>query len=208
MKIILSGFDPFGGESTNPSWEAVKEVETRDIGAEVIKLEIPTSFNRALPALRVAMEEHRPEVVLCIGQAGGRAALTPERVAINLDDARIPDNDGLQPEEDRIIPEGENAYFSNLPLKSMVEAIREAGLPAQISNTAGTFVCNHLLYGLMHLIETEFPKCRGGFMHVPYAPEQVAQKPGQPSMSVSDIARGIRAALSVVIAGEPEAGVD
>lgn len=203
MKILLTGFDPFGGESTNPSWEAVKELDTSELGADVIKLQVPTSFNRAVPSLRVAMEEHRPDVVLCIGQAGGRSALTPERVAINLDDARIPDNDGLQPEEDKILPEGANAYFSNLPLKSMVEAMRNEGLPAEISNTAGTFVCNHLLYGLMRLIETEFPRCRGGFMHVPYAPAQVARKPGQPSMSISDIARGIHAALRAVIAGEP-----
>lgn len=146
------------------------------------------------------MAEHEPDAVLCIGQAGGRADLTPERVAINQDDARIPDNEGQQPIDRTIRPDGPPAYFSTLPIKAMVEAIRSAGIPASVSNTAGTFVCNHLMYQALNLAEKQFPKTKAGFLHIPYLPEQVVDKPGLPSMSLETIVKGIEAAITALVA--------
>lgn len=200
MKILLTAFDPFGKDVVNPALEAVKITDTDGLDAEVIKLEVPTVFGRSIEKVQEAMEKHHPDVVLCIGQAGGRYALTPERVAINLDDARIEDNDGNQPIDVRIYADGENAYFSSLPIKAMVAAIQEKKLPAQVSNTAGTFVCNHLMYGVLYTIAKKYPACRGGFMHVPFIPEQVVKRPDTPAMSLCDIALGIRAALEAIIA--------
>ena len=198
MKILLTAFEPFGGERINPALEAVKLVADKIGAAEIVKLEVPTVFGKCIAAVAEAIERERPEAVLCIGQAGGRSALTPERVAINVDDARIPDNEGDQPLDRPIFPDGPAAYFATLPVKAMVEAIRAAGIPASLSNTAGTFVCNHLMYGVLYTLEKRFPGVRGGFLHVPYAPEQVVDKPGQPSMSIQLIARGIEAAIAAI----------
>ena len=199
MKLLLTAFDPFGGASVNPALEAVRLVADRVAGVEIVKLEVPTVFGRSVAAVIAAMEAVKPDAVLCVGQAGGRCELTPERVAINLDDARIPDNEGNQPIDTVISEDGAPAYFSSLPIKAMVAGIRAAGLPASVSNTAGTFVCNHLMYGLLHYIVGNCPGVRGGFLHVPFAPEQTVGLPAPaPSMSVGDIARGIEAAIGAI----------
>ena len=161
-------------------------------------MEVPVVFGKAIETVVQAMEREKPDAVLCVGQAGGRAGITPERVAINIDDARIPDNAGNQPVDTPIVPDGAPAYFSSLPVKDMVRIIREAGLPATISNTAGTYVCNHLMYGVLYHIDKFFPGMKGGFMHVPFMHEQVMDKLNTPSLSREDIARGIEAALQAI----------
>ncbi|HFI0135336.1 TPA: pyroglutamyl-peptidase I [Streptococcus suis] len=200
MKIIVTGFDPFGGEAINPALETIKSLPKTIAGAEMIIVQVPTVFDKAARVLEEKMAEHKPDAVLCIGQAGGRADLTPERVAINQDDARIPDNEGQQPIDRTIRPDGPAAYFSTLPIKAMVEAIRSAGIPSSVSNTAGTFVCNHLMYQALYLSEKQFPKTKAGFLHIPYLPEQVVDKPGLPSMSLETIVKGIEAAISALVA--------
>lgn len=197
MKLLLTAFDPFGGSSVNPAQEAVKLVSPRVGGVEVVKLEVPTVFGRSIAVTAAAIEAERPDAVLCIGQAGGRCELTPERVAINLDDACIADNEGNQPIDAPIFPDGAPAYFATLPIKAMVAAIRAAGLPASVSNTAGTFVCNHLMYGVLYTLARYYPGVQGGFLHVPFAPSQTVGHPA-PSMSVQDIARGLEAAVSAI----------
>lgn len=198
MKLLLTAFDPFGGEKVNPAQEAVKLVRERIGSVCVIKCEVPTIFGKSVEAAVDAIERHRPDAVLCIGQAGGRADLTPERVAINLDDAAIPDNAGNQPIDKAIFPDGEAAYFSTLPVKAMVAAIREAGLPASLSNTAGTFVCNHLMYGVLYTLKKRYPGVRGGFLHVPMIPAQTHGREGVPSMPLLDIVKGIEAAIAAI----------
>lgn len=204
MKILLTAFDPFGGDSVNPAQEAVKKVKDTVAGAEIIKLEVPTVFGKSIEKAAAAMESIRPDAVLCIGQAGGRFALCPERVAINVDDARIPDNEGKQPIDVPIFEDGMPAYFSTLPIKAMVQSIKEAGLPASVSNTAGTFVCNHLMYGVLYHINHKYPNMRGGFMHVPYIPEQAVNLPDKPYMALDDIVRGIEAAIAAIAANDSD----
>lgn len=201
MKILLTAFEPFGGAAINPAQEAAALIPQRVGRADVATICVPVVFGQAIDTVAAAIRREKPDAVLCIGQAGGRAALTPERVAINVDDASIPDNAGYQPIDRPVVPGGPAAYFSTLPVKAMTAAIRTEGLPAQVSNTAGTFVCNHLMYGVLHLLAEEFPGVRGGFMHVPFAPEQVIARPA-PAMSVADIARGIEAAIRAIADGE------
>ena len=199
MKILVTGFDPFGGEKVNPALEAVKSLPSEIHGAEVHWVAIPTVFYKAAEVLETAIVRYQPDAVLCIGQAGGRASLTPERVAINQDDARIPDNQGNQPIDTPIRLDGEVAYFSTLPIKAMVQAIKEEGLPATVSNTAGTFVCNHLMYQALYLADKKFPHMRAGFMHIPYMTEQVINKSNTASMNLTDIVRGIEAAIGAIV---------
>lgn len=198
MKLLLTAFDPFGGETVNPAQEAVKMVSSRVGNVEIIKCVVPTVFGKSIKAVAAAIEDCRPDAVLCIGQAGGRADLTPERIAINLDDASIADNEGNRPVDTPIFPDGKPAYFSTLPVKAMVAAIRAAGIPASLSNTAGTFVCNHLMYGVLYTLEKYYPGVRGGFLHVPYIPSQVTGGRGIPSMSAADIVRGLEAAIAAI----------
>ena len=199
MKILVTGFDPFGGETVNPALEAVKSLSSEIHGAEVHWVAIPTVFYKAAEVLETAIVRYQPDAVLCIGQAGGRASLTPERVAINQDDARIPDNQGNQPIDTPIRQDGQAAYFSTLPIKAMVQAIKEERLPATVSNTAGTFVCNHLMYQALYLADKKFPHMRSGFMHIPYMTEQVVNKPNTASMNLTDIVRGIEAAIGAIV---------
>jgi len=199
MKILVTGFDPFGGEKVNPALEAVKLLPSEIHGAEIHWVEIPTVFYRSAEVLEVEIERYQPDAVLCIGQAGGRASLTPERVAINQDDARIPDNQGNQPIDTPIRLDGQAAYFSTLPIKAMVQSIKEEGLPATVSNTAGTFVCNHLMYQALYLADKKFPDMRAGFMHITYMTEQVINKPNTASMNLTDIVRGIEAAIGAIV---------
>ena len=199
MKILVTGFDPFGGEKVNPALEAVKSLPSVIHGAEIRWVEIPTVFYKSAEILETEIVRYQPDVVLCIGQAGGRASLTPERVAINQDDARIPDNQENQPIDTPIRLDGQAAYFSTLPIKAMVQAIKEVGLPATVSNTAGTFVCNHLMYQALYLADKKFPHMRAGFMHIPYMTEQVINKPNTASMNLSDIVKGIEAAIGAIV---------
>ncbi len=199
MKILLTAFDPFGGEPVNPAQEAVAAVSDTVAGAEIVKCVVPTVFGKSIDTVYAAMKKENPDVTFCIGQAGGRVGLTPERVAINLDDARIEDNEGNQPFDKVIREYGENAYFTSLPVKAMVNKIKEAGIPASVSYTAGTFVCNHLMYGVLYNISREFPNMKGGFMHVPFLHEQVLNRANTPSLSKDDIVKGIEAAITAIV---------
>ncbi|WP_414948927.1 pyroglutamyl-peptidase I [Levilactobacillus brevis] len=199
MKLLITGFDPFGGEKTNPAIEAVKRLPAVIAGATVVPLGIPTVFGTCAEVVRQAIITERPDVVLSVGQAGGRSALTPERIAINLDDGRIPDNAGFQPVDQPIQPNGPAAYFTQLPVKAMAQAIRQAGLPSHVSTTAGTYVCNHIMYEVQHLRATEFPQLQAGFIHIPFLPEQVVQRSGVPSLSLTDDVRGLAAAIRAIV---------
>jgi pyroglutamyl-peptidase len=198
--VLLTGFEPFGGEDINPSWELARALDGEEIaGHRVVAVRLPCAFGIALDVLRDAIARHDPVLVLAIGQAGGRGQMSLERVAINLDDARIPDNAGAQPVDAPIVAEGVPAYFSRLPIKAMLSALLEAGIPAEISQTAGTYVCNHVFYGLMHAL-AERPGVRGGFVHIPYLPEQAALHPGAPSLPLAVGIEGVRLALRVALA--------
>lgn len=188
--VLLTGFDPFAGATRNPSLEAVQALHGRELaGHRVQALELPTVFGVAWDALQTALAVHRPVLVVCAGQAGGRQGLHIERVAINVDDASIPDNAGQQPRDRPIQPGAPAAYFSSLPLQATVAALRAQGLPAEVSNSAGTFVCNHVFYRLMHALATDpaLRGTRGGFVHVPWLPEQ-----GSPGMALGDVVRGLQ----------------
>lgn len=207
-KILVTGFQPFGGESMNPAWEAVRRLPDTIGDATVTKVEVPVVFGRGPEAVERAVEEVEPDLVLCVGLAGGRAKITPEFVGINYADARIPDNDGCQPVAERIVDGGPDAYFATLPVKAMVQAMREAGVPAEVSYTAGTYVCNDVMYSLLHTLATRHPGVRGGFLHVPYATEQATHLPAStPSMSVDDMARGIAVALEAALTHEKDVDV-
>ncbi|HES5837990.1 TPA: pyroglutamyl-peptidase I [Streptococcus pyogenes] len=199
MKILVTGFDPFGGEAINPALEAIKKLPATIHGAEIKCIEVPTVFQKSADVLQQHIESFQPDAVLCIGQAGGRTGLTPERVAINQDDARIPDNEGNQPIDTPIRADGKAAYFSTLPIKAMVAAIHQAGLPASVSNTAGTFVCNHLMYQALYLVDKYCPNAKAGFMHIPFMMEQVVDKPNTAAMNLDDITRGIKAAIFAIV---------
>jgi len=197
--ILLTGFAPFGGEAVNPSWNAVSRLDGESIeGHRIVARRLPVEFGAALDALRAAIEETSPGLVLCVGQAAGRAQLSLERIAINVDDARIPDNAGASPIDAPIVADGPAAYFATLPIKAMLAALREAGIPAEVSQTAGTYVCNHVFYGLMHALRDR--PVRGGFLHIPYAPEQAARTPGAPSLPVDTIVAALRIALRTALA--------
>lgn len=198
MKILVTGFDPFGGEKINPAIEAVKLLPKRIEAAEIIKLEIPTIFNKSAEVVKQAIIQEQPDYVLNVGQAGGRRALTPERVAININDGSIPDNAGYQPLGEPIQPDGPAAYFTQLPIKAMVAAIRQAGVPASVSNTAGTYVCNHIFYQVQYMRDKEFPNLKAGFIHIPFLPEQ-AVKNNQPSMALETIVKGLTAAIAAIV---------
>ena len=197
MKILLTAFDPFGGESVNPAEETVKGVSA-PAGVELTKLTVPTVYGKSIETVVAAMESADYDAVLCIGQAGGRSDLTVERVAINVNDAAAPDNAGVLLTDAPIAEGGPAAYFATLPVKAIVEGIRKVGIPASVSNTAGTFVCNQLLYGVLHSIAVSGRATRAGFIHVPFIPEQVVDKAGKPSMALETIIRGIEAALETI----------
>lgn len=190
-KLLITGFDPFGGESVNPAWEAVKLLP-ETIGEYILcKLEIPTVFTLAAETVLKRADQIQPDVILCIGQAGGRAAVTPERIGINIANASIADNQGNQPKNEPIVPDGPDGIFATVPVQAMADAISAAGLPGQISNTAGTFVCNDTLYRLLH--HYAGTATRVGFIHVPYAPEQ-----GQPNLPLADTAKALAIAISAL----------
>jgi len=197
-RILLTGFEPFGGESVNPSWEIARALAGWQCEGHVVRsVRLSCVFGDALQELDAALREHAPALVVCLGQAGGRPEISIERVAINVDDARIPDNLGRQPVDDAIVGEGPAAYFSTLPIKALAHDLRAAGIAASVSNTAGTFVCNHVFYALMHRLASvpALAGTRGGFIHVPYTPEQAAGRPGVPSMALATQVEGVREAL-------------
>lgn len=199
MKILITGFDPFGGDSINPAYEAVKLLPDVIKDAEIVKLEIPTVFKKDGIVLEEGIEKHKPDIVICVGQAGGRSGMTVEKVAVNLMEARIPDNDGQQPMDEPVYSDGENAYFAKLPVKAIVQNMRENGIPARVSYTAGTFVCNDIMYRLLYLIDKKYNNMKGGFIHVPYLPEQVLDlADGTPSMTVQMIAQALECAVEAV----------
>lgn len=200
-KVLITGFDPFGGETTNPSYEAIKLLPNVINNVEIIKLEIPTVFNKSITKVAEAMVLHQPDIVINVGQAGGRFDITPERVAINQDDARILDNEGNQPIDSSIASDGEAAYFATLPIKSIVKNIKAANVPASVSNTAGTFVCNHIMYGVLNIIDKtpEFSHIKAGFIHVPFITSQVIDKPNMPSLTLEQIATGLEIAIRTAI---------
>lgn len=193
-KLLITGFDPFGGETVNPSWEAVKLLPDVIGGYQVTKLEIPTVFGLAAQRVLAAAEELRPDVVLCIGQAGGRSAVTPEVIGINLREARIPDNAGNQPVNIPVVAGGPAAYFATVPVREMVNAIRSAEIPAALSYSAGAFVCNDVLYSLLHHFHST--ATRAGFIHVPSLPQQAREN--QPSMTREQIVQALTLAISAL----------
>lgn len=204
MKILVTGFDPFGEDKINPAIESVKKLPDEIKGVKIIKLEIPTVYMKSLEKIDEAIKEYNPDVILSIGQAGGRPDITVERVGINVDDYRIKDNEGNQPIDTKIYDDGENAYFSNLPIKAIVENIRKNNIPASISNTAGTFVCNHVLYGVQYLLDNKYPNKKSGFIHIPFLPEQVISRPNTPSMSISTIVKALTLALEAIIENDSD----
>ena len=187
-KLLITGFDPFGGESINPAWEAVKRLPDEVGDYALTKLEIPTVFGTASQKVLEAAQTVQPDVILCIGQAGGRKAITPEMVGINLRHARIADNAGNQPQDEPVAADGPAAYFATVPVRKMTEAIEAAGIAAAVSYSAGAFVCNDTLYALLH--HYAGTPVQAGFVHVPFLPEQA--KEGVPFMALEEIVRGLR----------------
>nr|WP_207626851.1 pyroglutamyl-peptidase I [Photorhabdus stackebrandtii] len=194
---MITAFEPFGGETTNPSWESVRRLQDQQLsGVHIETRQLPCVFNTSLTCLYAAIDEIQPELVIAVGQAGGRPDITVERVAINVNDARIPDNQGNQPIDTPIVPEGPAAYFSTLPIKAIANSLQVAGIPASISQSAGTYVCNHVMYGLLHHLALTNPKVRGGFIHIPYLPEQAVKHPGAPSMALETITTSLKIAIN------------
>lgn len=200
MTILITAFDPFDGETMNPAWEAVKKLPDEILGAKIVKVEIPTVFDRAASVIIDRIRAEGPDYILSIGQAGGRSAMTVEFVGINWQDGRIPDNEGFQPLGQVLEEDGAAAYFSTLPVKAMVCEMRKAQVPSFISYTAGTYVCNAVLYRTLHYIQKNKLDCRAGFIHVPYTPAQAVDKPlGTPTMDAATIAAGIEAAVRALL---------
>ena len=200
--VLLTGFEPFDGQMTNPSWSAVQEVAANWAGDETIHLlELPVVFGTSGDALAQTLREVEPDVVICVGQAGGQSAVAIERVAINVDDARIPDNGGAQPVDEPVVDAGPAAYFSTLPIKAALVEVTMRGIPAEISQSAGTFTCNHVFYRLMHELATGDSGARGGFVHVPFSPEQAAGT-RHPSMSIEVMAEALAGILAATLTHE------
>lgn len=197
MKILLTAFDPFANEKINPTLEVFKKLEDNILNAQIIKLKLPTIFDKSSKILEEKIKEIKPDFILSLGQAGGRSKITVERVAINVDDASIKDNAGEKPIDQKIRIDGKNAYFSTLPIKAIVEEIKKAGIPAEISNSAGTFVCNHIMYEGLYFAE-KYGNIKAGFIHIPFLPEQVIDK-DMPSMNISDIKKSLEIAIATII---------
>lgn len=198
-KILLTAFDPFGDDKINSALETMKQLSVERTGAVIIKLQTPTVFGEASQCVIDAIEKEEPDAVILLGMAGGRTAITPKRVAINLDDARIEDNEGNKPVEQTIAKDGPVAYFSSLPIQDMVAAMQESGIPADISNSAGTFVCNHLMYSVLHYLAMNQRRIPAGFIHFPYLPEQVVSRPTLPSISLETLVAGVEICLDVLV---------
>jgi pyroglutamyl-peptidase len=206
--VLVTGFEPFAGERSNPSWEVCTRLPSAIAGLRVEVLKVPCEFRRSIEVTAAAIERHHPSLVVCVGQAGGRAHMSVERVAINVDDGRIADNAGTKPVDEPIAAGGPSAYFATLPIKAMVAEMRAMGVPAEVSNSAGTYVCNHLMYGVLHFLAASGNGARAGFIHVPYSEEQVLDKPGVPSMALATMARGVEAAIEAAFANARDLKVE
>nr|WP_228005762.1 pyroglutamyl-peptidase I [Xenorhabdus sp. BG5] len=203
--ILITAFEPFAGETINPSWEAVRPLQGCQIaGANIEVRQLPCVFDTSLEQLYAAIELVKPEVVISVGEAGNRSNISVERVAININDARIPDNAGQQPIDTPVIDGGPTAYFSALPIKAIVNELNNTGIPAKVSQTAGTFVCNHVMYGLLHYLNQRIPAVRGGFIHVPYLPEQATKHFGAPSMAVEMMTTALKIAIESTLRHEKD----
>ncbi len=198
MKIMITGFEPFGGETVNPSWEAVKRLPDVIAGAQICRVQVPVVRYQALECIKANVSFFRPDAVISVGQAGGRKEITPERIGINCDDYGIADNAGNKPFDEKIFADGPDAYFATLPVHAMTDAIKARGIPAAISNSAGTYVCNHVLYGTRYFLQKEHPEIISGFIHVPFMTEQVAERPGTSALSLEQITEGLEAAVTAV----------
>jgi pyroglutamyl-peptidase len=204
-KVLVAGFEPFAGETENPSLEIARTLHGKRIaGRRIVGAALPTEFARSLPALDALLKKHKPELVLAIGQAGGRAQISLERVAINLIDARIADNAGDQPVDKPVVRNAPDAYFSTLPLKAMLRRLQDAGIPVTLSQTAGTFVCNQVFFGLAHRLAKRAKRTRGGFVHVPYLPQQAARNGDAPSMELAMMIEAIRLCIETALTTRKE----
>ena len=199
MRVLITGFDKFGGESINPSSLCVNSLPDVIDNIEIKKITLPTVFKDSSQVLEENIDSFSPNIVICVGQAGGRSKITPERIAINIDDARIPDNIGNSPIDEAIRKDGENAYFSTLPIKAIVDELNKNNIPSAISNTAGTFVCNHIMYEALYLSSKKYPNIKAGFIHIPYIKEQVIDKPNMPFMKKEDIIQALKIILKTSV---------
>ena len=207
MKILMTGFEPFGGETINPAYEAVKRLPDEIKGAKIMKMEIPVVFDKAGDIVQQALDTEEPDIVICVGQAGGRKGVTPERIAVNLQEARIPDNDGNAPMDRPVREGGPAAYFTGLQVKAMVANLKAAGVESSLSYSAGTYVCNDLFYRVMDHIAQKTAagkKIRGGFIHVPFIPEQTKDKPDMPSLPLQDIVKALTVCIETELEKEGE----
>lgn len=197
--VLVTGFSAFDGESINPSFQAVEELPDSIKGYKVIKKQLPVSFGQSVIVLDNYIKEYNPAIIINVGQAGGRSEISLERIAINIDDARIPDNDGVKPVNKEISKDGDNAYFTKLPIYKIKKAINGEGIPAKISNSAGTYVCNHIMYELLHQLADNYPNKIGGFIHVPYSTAQAVSKENVPNMSIDNMTIAIDVAINISI---------
>ena len=199
MRVLITGFDKFGGESINPSSLCVNSLPDVIDNIEIKKITLPTVFKDSSQVLEENIDSFSPNIVICVGQAGGRSKITPERIAINIDDARIPDNIGNSPIDEAIRKDGENAYFSTLPIKAIVDELNKNNIPSAISNTAGTFVCNHIMYEALYLSSKKYPNIKAGFIHIPYIKEQVIDKPNMPFMKKEEIIQALKIIIKISV---------
>ena len=208
MKILITGFEPFGGETENPSWEAARLLNGMSVSqCDLVSVQLPCVFSKSLEALENALKLHQPQMVIALGQADGRSDVSIERVAINVCDARIPDNEGAQPVDVAVVQGGPAAYFSTLPIKKMVTTLKSNGYPASVSQTAGTFVCNQVFYGLQHVLKDQ--KVASGFIHVPLLPSQAAKRSGATLSSMSSTTlRDALLCLVPILANHAKLGED
>ena len=204
-KVLITGFEPFGGASINPALEAVKKLGQATLdGGNIVVCDVPVTRYESIDTVVAAIEQHQPDIVITVGQAAGRAGITPERVAINLDDFRIPDNGGNQPIDEPVVADGPDAYFSTLPIKAIAQSLQERGIPCQVSNTAGTFVCNHLFYGIQHYLRDK--NIAHGFVHIPLLPSQDTTG-NQATMSLDVIVEGLRLVAQASIDNEQDIAI-
>lgn len=199
MNILVTGFEPFNNETINPSFEAVKRLPDNIEGVNIVKLEVPCVRFLSLKMISDAFHKHQPKAIIMVGQAGGRSAITIERIGINIDDYGIPDNEGNKIVDESIEKDGPAAYFSTLPIKAIIDNAKEKGIPFELSNSAGTFICNHVLYGMLHFLDTNSQSSACGFIHVPFLPEQVTNKRNMPSMGLDVIISGLASAIETII---------
>ena len=204
QRVLVTGFEPFGGETINPSWDVAQALHGQvRSGAGITAVQLPCAFATALPALRAAIRRHRPQLVISLGLAGSRSAISLERVAVNLCDARIPDNAGAQPVGLPVVAGGPAAYFTRLPVKALLQRLQAAGLPAELSLSAGSFVCNQVMYGLLHALRRQ-PGVAAGFIHLPPLPAQAVAHPGSRPLALAEQVRALELVVDALLPGLAE----